>query len=119
MEEVVPNTYKTTKKTYLGRAEGEGNLIYIVIFFFIFFFVLEGEERPRRGRGGRGGNFRGGARGRGGLIKLVLLRKIDLEEDNNKRKVNSLQPRKKINKLLRKTIDRKFKEKKFKINYHQ
>ena len=24
MEEVVPNTYKTTKKTYLGRAEGEG-----------------------------------------------------------------------------------------------
>ena len=24
MEEVVPNTYKTTKKSYLGRAEGEG-----------------------------------------------------------------------------------------------
>ena len=40
MEEVVPNTYKTTKKTYLGRAEGEGNLIYIVIFFFYFFLTL-------------------------------------------------------------------------------
>ena len=66
MDEVVPNTYKTTKKTYLGRPEGEGFLI--IIFLFLRFF-LEGEERPRRGRGGgRGGNFRrGGARGaRGG-----------------------------------------------------
>jgi len=24
MEEVVPDTYKTTKKSYLGRAEAEG-----------------------------------------------------------------------------------------------
>jgi len=28
MEEVVPDTYKTTKKSYLGRAEGEGKALY-------------------------------------------------------------------------------------------
>ena len=60
MDEVVPNTYKTTKKTYLGRPEGEGFTFFLIIF-------LEGEERPRRergrGRGGRGENFRRGARG--------------------------------------------------------
>ena len=56
MEEVVPNTYKTTKKSYLGRGEQD-----------------EGEDRPRRrGRGGgmRRGGARGGARGLKNIIYL-------------------------------------------------
>ena len=51
MEEVVPNTYKTTKKSYLGRGEQD-----------------EGEDRPRRrGRGMNRGSSRGSARGARGL----------------------------------------------------
>lgn len=49
-ENIVPLTFKKTKKDYIGRGDDQ-----------------DGEDRPRRGRGGRGrgGRGRGFGRGRG------------------------------------------------------
>ncbi len=55
-ENVVPITFKKTRKDFMGREENEGK--------YSFYFI-DGEDRPRRGGRGRGG--RGGrGLGRGG-----------------------------------------------------
>ena len=70
---------------------------------------LEGEDRPRRGRGRggmrRGGGARGGFRG---FFKFVIIMCIDMEEasKNKNRKLNN-QLHKKINKLKKKIIEYK------------